>query len=217
MRGVGSPTGSVDIVGRDPIGEDGESDAEVDPLPECSTPFMLHAPADASRPTFSGSSRASRALERRRSRRIARWFGRTRFGRSELDGFSAEVWSAGDARALAGRGTGGRTNAGFGSTRESTRRTRCARGSRTAPSPPRPGAASWAAPGVDRASAGTTGARRFDTFLEISRGGRWCWRLYYIVESVNYLSLLPVSKALYGSAVIFTRYPPLGEKLFLKV
>ena len=128
MRGVGSPTGSVDIVGRDPIGEDGESDAEVDPLPECSTPFMLHAPADASRPTFSGSSRASRALERRRSRRIARWFGRTRFGRSELDGFAAEVWAAGDARALAGRGAGGRTNAGFGSTRESTRRTRCARG-----------------------------------------------------------------------------------------
>ena len=128
MRGVGSPTGSVDIVGRAPVGEDGESDAEVDPLPEYSTPFMLHAPADASRPTFSGSSRASRALERRRSRRIARSVWTDAVWTSELDGFSAAVWSAGDARALAGRGAGGRTNAGFGSTKESTRRTRCARG-----------------------------------------------------------------------------------------
>ena len=36
MRGVGSPAGSVDIVGGASIGEDGESDAEVDPLPEWS-------------------------------------------------------------------------------------------------------------------------------------------------------------------------------------
>ena len=67
MRGVASPDGSVDIVGGASIGEDGESDAEDDPLPEWCTPVMIHAPADASRPTFSGSSRASRALERGRS------------------------------------------------------------------------------------------------------------------------------------------------------
>ena len=45
-----------------------------------------------------------------------------------MDEFSNAVRSAGDARALAGRGAGERTDAGFGPTKESTRRTRCARG-----------------------------------------------------------------------------------------
>mmetsp|Transcript_321 Transcript_321/g.1195 ORF Transcript_321/g.1195 Transcript_321/m.1195 type:complete len:209 (+) Transcript_321:273-899(+) len=58
MRGVGKAAGSVDIGGAS-IGEDGESDAEVDPLPEWSTPDMLHAPVDASR-TRSAAHRGRR-------------------------------------------------------------------------------------------------------------------------------------------------------------
>lgn len=51
-----------------------------------------------------------------------------RVGPSWMNEFSNAVRSAGDARARAGRGAGERTDAGFGPTKESTRRTRCARG-----------------------------------------------------------------------------------------